>query len=51
VLPVGPAELRRTLEAFVERGRSRFVLRPTGLRGDWDDELGALAAVVGDLRI
>jgi probable F420-dependent oxidoreductase len=50
VLPVGPGELRRLLEAFVERGLSKFVLRPTGLRGGWDDELGELAAAVGDLQ-
>jgi probable F420-dependent oxidoreductase len=50
VLPVGTAQLRRRLEAFVERGISKFVLRPVDPRGSWDDELGALAAAVGDLQ-
>jgi probable F420-dependent oxidoreductase len=50
VLPVGTAELRGRLEAFVERGISKFVLRPVDPRGGWDEELGALAAAVGDLQ-
>jgi probable F420-dependent oxidoreductase len=50
LLPVGPAELRRVLESFIERGFSKFVLRPPGDGGSWDEELAELAAAVGDLQ-
>jgi probable F420-dependent oxidoreductase len=50
VLPVGYAELRRRVEAFVERGLSKFVLRPLDSRSGWDEELGGLAAAVADLQ-
>ncbi|WP_214405393.1 LLM class flavin-dependent oxidoreductase [Pseudonocardia lacus] len=50
LLPVGLDAVRRRVEEFVERGISKFVLRPVDARGSWDDELGALAAAVGDLQ-
>jgi probable F420-dependent oxidoreductase len=50
LLPVGTAELRRVLEAFIERGFSKFVLRPPQDAGPWDEELAELAAAVGDLQ-
>lgn len=51
VLPVGPAELRRVLEGFVEQGFSKFVLRPARPSpAGWQDELGSLAAAVGTLQ-
>lgn len=51
VVPVGPAEVRRVLEGFIERGFSKFVLRPTRpSAAGWHDELGSLAAAVGTLQ-
>jgi len=51
VVPVGPAEVRRVLEGFIEQGFSKFVLRPTRPSVDgWDAELGALAEAVGALQ-
>jgi probable F420-dependent oxidoreductase len=50
VLPVGPAELRRVLEGFIERGFSKFVVRPSGNSLSWDDELAGLREAVGDLQ-
>lgn len=50
LLPVGTAELRRVLEAFIEQGFSKFVLRPQQATGSWDEELAELADAVGDLQ-
>ncbi|GEL21186.1 LLM class F420-dependent oxidoreductase [Pseudonocardia sulfidoxydans NBRC 16205] len=51
VVPVGPAEVRRLLERFIEQGFSKFVLRPTRpSAAGWDTELGSLAAEVGRLQ-
>ena len=50
VLPVGPAELRRVLEGFIERGFSKFVVRPIGHSRSWDEELAGLREAVGDLQ-
>jgi probable F420-dependent oxidoreductase len=50
LIPVGTAELRRLLEAFIERGFSKFVLRPRGGSASWDEELAGLADAVGDLQ-
>jgi probable F420-dependent oxidoreductase len=49
LVPVGTAELRRVLESFIERGFSKFVLRPRDA-GPWDEELAELADAVGDLQ-
>jgi probable F420-dependent oxidoreductase len=50
VVPAGLDDLRRFLEAFLEVGFSKFVVRPL-LPGDsWRAELEALAAAVGDLQ-
>jgi probable F420-dependent oxidoreductase len=48
-LPVGVAALRGCLEAFIEVGFSKFVVRPL-LTSSWRDELELLAAGVGDLQ-
>lgn len=50
LLPVGPAELRGLLTAFIDAGFSKFVVRPTGEPASWTDELAALADAVGDLQ-
>jgi len=50
VLPIGLPALRRLLEAYVDVGFSKFVLRPLGPVSSWDHELEALGAAVGDLR-
>jgi probable F420-dependent oxidoreductase len=50
VVPVGPAALRERLEAFVEVGFSKFVVRPLEPMGGWASELGALADAVLDLQ-
>jgi probable F420-dependent oxidoreductase len=50
LLPVGTAELRRRLEAFIEQGFSKFVLRPPANAAPYDEELAALEDAVGDLQ-
>ncbi len=50
VVPIGLTALRRLLEAFVEVGFSKFVVRPIEPPADWDRELTALAGAVGDLQ-
>lgn len=51
VVPVGPDEVRRVLEGFIEQGFSKFVLRPIRpSAAGWDAELGSLAAEVGQLQ-
>jgi probable F420-dependent oxidoreductase len=49
-LPVGVKALRSCLEAFLEVGFSKFVVRPLALTVSWRDELEELAAGVGDLQ-
>jgi probable F420-dependent oxidoreductase len=50
LVPVGPAQLRECLEAFIEVGFSKFVLRPLVAPASWPDELDQLARDVGDLQ-
>jgi probable F420-dependent oxidoreductase len=49
-VPQSLGELRATLEAFIEVGFSKFVVRPVSLRSTWREEIAALAAAVGDLQ-
>jgi probable F420-dependent oxidoreductase len=48
--PVGYPALRRTIEAFLAVGFSKFVVRPLIAPRSWRAELDALAAAVGDLQ-
>jgi len=50
VVPAGPDALRAFLEAFLEVGFSKFVVRPLARPESWRAELEALAAAVGDLQ-
>ena len=50
VVPAGLPALRGFLEAFLEVGFSKFVVRPLGRPDSWRAELEALAATVGDLQ-
>jgi len=50
VVPVGPSALRDLLEAYLEAGFSKFVLRPVVAPAAWEAELAALATAVGDLQ-
>lgn len=51
LIPVGLPSVRVTLERFVERGFSKFVLVPAGEPAPWDDELGAVANAVLSLQV
>ena len=50
VVPAGLRSLRMFLEAFLEVGFSKFVVRPLARPESWRAELEALAAAVGDLQ-
>ncbi|MGA2837041.1 MAG: LLM class flavin-dependent oxidoreductase [Acidimicrobiales bacterium] len=50
VVPAGLDALRGFLEAFLEVGFSKFVVRPLVDPGSWRGELEALADAVGDLQ-
>lgn len=50
VVPVGRAALRDRLEAFVDAGFSKFVVRPVEPVDGWAAELEELAAAVLDLQ-
>ncbi len=50
VVPAGLDGLRRFLEAFVDVGFSKFVVRPLAGPDSWRAELDALATAVGDLQ-
>jgi probable F420-dependent oxidoreductase len=50
VVPAGLDGLRRFLEAFLEVGFSKFVVRPLARPDSWRSELEDLAAAVGDLQ-
>ena len=50
VVPAGLDGLRRFLEAFLEVGFSKFVVRPLVPSTSWRAELEALATAVGDLQ-
>ena len=49
-VPVGLPAVRELLEAYLEVGFSKFVLRPLVPPTQWGEELGALAGAVGDLQ-
>jgi len=50
VVPAGLDGLRRFLEAFLEVGFSKFVVRPLVPPASWRSEFEDLAAAVGDLQ-
>lgn len=50
VVPAGLDGLRRFLEAFLEVGFSKFVVRPLARPDSWRTELETLADAVGDLQ-
>ena len=50
VVPAGLDALRASLEAFLEVGFSKFVVRPLARPDTWRGELEALASAVGDLQ-
>lgn len=50
MVPVGHGELRELLEAYLDVGFSKFVVRPMASPDSWRDELEALAATVGVLQ-
>jgi len=50
VVPAGLDGLKRFLEAFLEVGFSKFVVRPLAAPDSWRAEFEALAAAVGDLQ-
>lgn len=50
IVPVGRAALRERLQAFVDVGFSKFVVRPLDPEGGWAAELEHLAAAVLDLQ-
>jgi probable F420-dependent oxidoreductase len=50
IVPESREALRQLIERFLEVGFSKFVVRPLGAVESWRDELGLLAAAVGDLQ-
>ena len=50
IVPAGLDGLRRFLEAFLEVGFSKFVVRPLAAPESWRNEFEALAGAVGDLQ-
>jgi len=50
VVPTGLGALRSMLEAFLDVGFSKFVVRPLAAPGAWRSELEALAGAVLDLQ-
>ena len=50
IVPIGLDGLGRLIEAFVDVGFSKFVLRPLSPPVDWRSELEALAAGVGGMQ-
>ena len=50
LVPTDRRALRRLLEAYLEAGMSKFVLRPLVTPENWVEELGLLAEAVGDLQ-
>ena len=50
VVPAGFDGLRRFLEAFIEVGFSKFVVRPLAAPESWRAEFEALVGAVGDLQ-
>jgi alkanesulfonate monooxygenase SsuD/methylene tetrahydromethanopterin reductase-like flavin-dependent oxidoreductase (luciferase family) len=50
LIPIGAGALRDLVGQLVDRGLSKFVVRPVAPVDDWSDELGWLAATVLDLQ-
>lgn len=50
VVPVGLPALRALLEAYLDQGFSKFVVRPLAPPASWRAELESLADAVGDLQ-
>jgi probable F420-dependent oxidoreductase len=50
LIPIGLDGLRHLLEAFLEAGFSKFIVRPLAPPAQWRPELEALAAGVGGLQ-
>jgi len=50
LLPVGVAALRQQLEALLDAGLSKFVLRPVAGVGSWQEEAAWLADAILDLQ-
>lgn len=50
LVPVGRVELREHVERFIDRGFSKFVVRPLAPPHSWRAELEDIAAAVGELQ-
>jgi probable F420-dependent oxidoreductase len=50
LVPVGYDALRAALQAFIDVGMSKFVVRPMSVRGSWREELSGLADRVLSLQ-
>jgi alkanesulfonate monooxygenase SsuD/methylene tetrahydromethanopterin reductase-like flavin-dependent oxidoreductase (luciferase family) len=50
LIPIGADALRDLVAQLVDRGLSKFVVRPVAPVDDWSDELGWLASTVLDLQ-
>jgi probable F420-dependent oxidoreductase len=50
LVPVGYDALRAALQAFIDAGMSKFVVRPMSVRGPWREELTGLADGVLSLQ-
>jgi probable F420-dependent oxidoreductase len=50
VVPAGLDGVKRFLEAFIEVGFSKFIVRPLSVPESWRAEFEALAGAVGDLQ-
>ncbi|HTR71508.1 MAG TPA: LLM class flavin-dependent oxidoreductase [Mycobacteriales bacterium] len=49
LVPIGYDALRRQLQAYIDVGMSKFVVRPA-VRQSWTEELAELALAIGDLQ-
>jgi probable F420-dependent oxidoreductase len=50
ILPIGLDGLRAMVEAYLDVGFSKFIVRPLSPPEEWGDELEALAGAVGNLQ-
>ncbi|MCU1391358.1 MAG: putative oxidoreductase [Ilumatobacteraceae bacterium] len=50
IFPIGPAQLRSLVGRLVDRGLSKFVIRPVGPPATWRDDLDRLTQTVLDLQ-
>ena len=50
LIPVGPKALRSCIEAFIDVGFSKFVVRPMAVSSTWRAELESIADAAGDLQ-